>query len=129
MGRIPPNRTGYLVYACTGIVPHLVPPMDCLGPNCFQKMPPEMVGGMSDMGWEDLSPLDDDVRLIGYTTTCGLNFDPFEGIAIDLYLAFLDDGLGGYIEDECYTELLPRYATGYSRAKPMFNLTGACGRE
>ena len=128
MGRIPPDRTGYLVYACIGISRYVIDPIDCMG-NLYKQLPPLATGPISDFPWLNMDAVADDVRLHAMVMACNVDFDPFEGTAIDLYRAFLDDGLGGYIEDLCYTDLLPRYATGYSRAKPMFNLTGACGRD
>lgn len=155
MGRIPSDRVGYSGYACVGIATYAVPPMACEElpsssslasgdfHNDYLRLPPDMMTGISDAPWENTSALDTDVRLVLITQSCGLDFNPFTGICVDLYRAFRDHGLEGLIEDSCYevhslsssssvsSGAAPgplRYETGYSRAQPMMKLSGGCGR-
>lgn len=120
MGRIPPDRPGYAWYTCIGIATHVIPVIDCAGPNHYRKLPIIVRGGVSDRAWENASPIDDDPRLRGYATSCGLDFDPFSGVQVDLYQAFLDDGLGGLIEDGCTDE----YTTGFTNPTRSIDLRG-----
>jgi len=124
MGRIPPDRPGYLAYACIGVPQYAIDPVDCAG-NRYKQLPPLAIGPISDFPWLDMGAVAADSRLHAMVMACNVDFDPFEGTEVDLRLALLDHGFSSLLPDTCY-EADGRYATGFTNPHPFFPDCG-CG--
>ena len=99
--RIPADRPGYDGYTCEGIPQDTLPPADCSA-EPYYKLPGDAREWVANFSWENLSALETDPRLSAIRGMCGTIIDPFEGISVDLYTGFLDNGYAGFIPDDCY---------------------------
>ena len=96
-------------YACLPCPSDTLPPMTC---GDYLRVPGWSEGTIANNPWEDLSAVEGDPRIGAIPGLCGVEFDPFDGLEVDLYTAFLDNGLGDIIEDDCYPGGDAGYETG-----------------
>ena len=96
-------------YACLPYYGDVLPPVSC---SDYLDIPGYSDDTVTDAAWEDLSAVTGDSRLLAIPELCGIEFDPFEGTVVDLYQAFLDNGMGSVIEDDCYPAGDSGYHTG-----------------
>jgi hypothetical protein len=117
-------HTGYSGCACTGIGVYSIDPMDCDpgGVNNWLKLPQLAKGEVRNTPYENLSALYGDIASPGASSStrlntlreqCGVEYDPFDGVSFDLYAGFSESGLGGLIEDDCYTTPQQKYTPGF----------------
>lgn len=125
--RIAPNRVGYQGYTCEGIDYFMPEEPDCVN-NKYNKLPAQMEGSVGSVPYENLSAIALNTHLEQVDKECGVFFDPFTGAFINMFDAFIEEHLDGYIEDECYNKATSKYSLGYAPPNPLLR-TETCSGE
>jgi len=126
MGRIPKNRPGYDDFDCVGEPPYVIPPQACPPANGYKHIPPQLKEGVSENDYENLSLIEGDARLRILDASCWYSLNPFTGSFVDMYKAFVDNGLDPLLGSSCY-EADGRYPYGYAPARPTIGMFNDCG--
>lgn len=131
MPRIKPDRIGYEGpngCKCVGIDIPVIEPLDC-DINKYKKLPMAFYGGMTDVPWEALDNIEISQRFMAIRQMCNLDYDPFFGFFMNMYQAFVDEGMDYILSDDCY-ESNDIYWPGFLNPYPRMKFVGAdCGSK